>query len=512
MSIKEIKIKLLAVPAEKVAGAYNKYCQRPMASYSKAQQAEWLANQINMGTLIMSDVVNFGATYTVGAPVPAFEEPKATTSPLSDALGRHDQEIKSIKGAVDSLRISIENVSNLAANSLNALPSRAKIDALESVTARTEAEVLKHGEAIAGVAIEVTKLAKQIKDVPVPQEIDATIAVNTAVANAFKQFKESLAPAEAEAAAAKVDGLVIDRKPALDVFGVDVRDVKGRPVMVDIYNHPDSPAIDPDFIWTKDILEVILLAQDTGDNIWCGGERGTGKSETAKQFAACTGRNYVRMNFQKHTTVDDIAGGTGLVNGSTEFVPSAMLQGYMTPSTVVLLDEPTNADNAVLAFLNGLLERNSAVSVGGAVRRRAAGVMVFAADNTLGAGDATGNYLGLKTMNVALMDRFSYKPEFQFLPPSVESAALQKRTGCNQALADHVVAAWGAMRGKVATGDIICAPSIRGAMAFIKACARLKPVDAWQLTVVNGSAEESVPALQAIFSACIDSVLIEDNV
>ena len=522
MSVKTIKIQLLAVPSVTLAGAYNAYAVNSVASFTKAQQAEWLATQIHNGILTMHQVTAYAGshiapTWTPPPVVPA--APVVSGSPLSDALGRHEQEIKKIQGGYVTLESMIKGTQasiHGIANNVAGLPSASAVASIGVVAARAEAEAIKHGDAIHGVAVEVAKLSKAVKSIK-PQDIDAEAAVNAAVAGAFKQFKESLTPAETAAAAAQVDGLMVGRKTAQDVFGIDVRDVKGNHVMVDLYSHPSAPQVDPDFIWTEEVLTMMLMAQDADPkalpcNVWCGGERGTGKSETARQWAAMTGRNYVRFNVQKHTSVEEIAGAIGLVNGNTQFVMSDLLQAFTTPSSVILIDEPTNGDQAVLSFFNGLLEVNSAVSIGGAVRRRAAGVMVFAADNTLGAGDSTGNYLGLKTMNAALLDRFPFKPEFTYLDPYVESAAIQKRTGCNDVLANHVVAAWSAMRGKVSSGDIICAPSIRGAMAFIAACKRLKPVAAWQMTVVNGSAEESVPALQSIFSACIDSSLIQDNI
>jgi hypothetical protein len=524
MSIKTIKIQLLAIPSEKLAGAYRTYATNPVSTYSKPQMAEWLATQIHNGTLTMVQVTQYAGSYIppTWTPPPVVDH-SASNATIAKAFPSTpiDVAVNAVVKAqadINALRsnlATLANQSNTLENRINSLNQT--VIAHSSVASRTESTVLTQGQTLSKIEASLSDVTKAIDALKSATDIDAEPAVNAAVAAAFKRFKDGLTATEVIAIESKVDGLLVDRKTAQDVFGVDVRDMKGNHVMVDLYNHPNAPAIDPDFIWSEEVLKTLLMVQDadpsaTPANMWCGGERGTGKSETARQFAAMTGRNYVRVNFQKHTTVDDIVGGLGLVNGSTEFVPAPLLQGFITPSTVVLLDEPTNADQAVLAILNGLLEVNSACSLGGVVRRRGAGVMVLGADNTMGAGDATGNYLGLKTMSAALMDRFPFKPEFDFLPMTVESLAIQKRTGCNQVLADHVVAAWHAMRGKVATGDIICAPSIRGAMAFIKACERVDPQTAWQLTVVNGSAEESVPALQAIFSACIDRLLIQDNI
>jgi MoxR-like ATPase len=158
-----------------------------------------------------------------------------------------------------------------------------------------------------------------------------------------------------------------------------------------------------------------------------------------------------------------------LENGATVFKDGDFLRAFTTPATVILLDEITNADPAALATLNGFLEPNSAVSYGGAVRRRAAGVLVFAADNTLTNGDDSGRYAGTRQMNSALADRFSRVIAFKHLDIADEIAAVVKHIGCTDDLAEHVLKAVHACRSKVASGDIIDAPSIRQVMAFIRA-------------------------------------------
>jgi MoxR-like ATPase len=96
-----------------------------------------------------------------------------------------------------------------------------------------------------------------------------------------------------------------------------------------------------------------------------GGTRAQGKSETARQFAAYTGRSFVRINFHKFTTTEDYVGAIGLEDGQTVFKQGDFLKAFTSPSTVILLDEVTNADAGELATLNGFLRPNSAVTYGG---------------------------------------------------------------------------------------------------------------------------------------------------
>jgi MoxR-like ATPase len=185
---------------------------------------------------------------------------------------------------------------------------------------------------------------------------------------------------------------------------------------------------------------------------------------------------------------------------------------YATPSTVILLDEVTNADAGELAPLNGYLEPKAAVNFGGLTHRRAQGVLVFAADNTFGNGDESGRHAGTRVQNSALVDRFARVIQFQFLPHASEVDAICRHTGCSEQLAGHVVNAITVCREKVESGDIIDAPSIRSAMAFIRALRVLPVRDAWQTAVVSRQPSESATVLNAIFATSLDLDLISDNI
>jgi MoxR-like ATPase len=329
-------------------------------------------------------------------------------------------------------------------------------------------------------------------------------AVAKVVADAFKPFEKAVKAAGAEAVVADLASVrVVETKTCAEAFGVEVLDVKGNPLTVDIWNDPAAPAVDPHFIWTADILQHLILSQDTGENVWFGGPKGTGKSETARQFAAVTGRAFTRINFHKYTSAEDYIGAVGLESGQTVFKRGDFLSAFTHPSTVILLDEVTNADPGELAPLNGFLEPNSAVSFGGSVQTRAPGVLVFAADNTLGNGDDSGRYAGTRQMNSALIDRFSRVVQFDYLPIDSEAEALVRHTGCNQKLALHILHAVRVARSQVRTGEVIDAPSIRSVIAFIRAL-RVLPIDkAWATTIAARQPAESLPGLSAIYASCI---------
>lgn len=422
---------------------------------------------------------------------------------------------------IEQGNISVDSIKTCAPMADSVGVDNAALEATANAAGRAEAVALDAINKVTIVAQSVSTVAKQIDDLTAAVR-SATVAsqsnldegkinaeVASAIAKAFKPFVQSVKDAKAEVVVGNaVKATVVDRKSALDVFGIDVRNAKGNPLMVDIWDAQDAPSIDPNFVWQEGILKHLLLSQNTGENVWFGGQKGTGKSETARQFAARTGRSYTRINFHKYTTADDYAGAVGLENGATVFKKGAFLEAFTSPSTIVLLDEISMADAGELATLNGFLEPNSAVNYGGFVHRRAQGVLVFAADNTMTNGDTSGRYAKTQSMNSALADRFARVIEFKYLSKEQEVQALTLHTGCQKQLAEHVVNAISAARAKVSTGDVIDAPSIRSALAFIRALDVLDVDEAWESTITSRQPEESRTALDAIKAAYINASVL----
>lgn len=338
----------------------------------------------------------------------------------------------------------------------------------------------------------------------VKQAIQST--VEQALGPIIKAAKADKAVAAKVKAAAKAPQV----KTVAEVFGVDLRDIKGAPLTVEHWADPEAPAVDPTYIWQPAILRALVIGAKTGTNVWLGGEKGTGKTQAAMQWAARTGRAFTRINFHKYTSAEEYLGATGLVNGQTQFVPGAFLSAYTRPGSIVLLDEVTNADPGELAPLNGALERGTPrVNIGGQEWVRAPGVMVIAADNTMTNGDASGRYAGTRVMNSALADRFGYVVPVTWLPPAQESDALVRLTGCAPTLADLVVKVLTFCRAKAASGDLVDAPSIRSAMAWIEAMPAMGVRQAWDIAVAARQPAESAVQLESIYTAQVNPQAFE---
>jgi len=467
----------------------------------KTAAAGELAGLIARGDITL-DAVMAHAPQT-SAPAPAKGAPEVAA--MQNQLLQHGSALSNISTGMDDLRVYHKRLESTVASQMNQLGNdqqllKGYIDKLDTFAGQAITEMTKRTDLLKDMVDDLSKTQRVTDPAEVASEVRA------AVAQAFKPFALQVALAGAESVVGEMVAVSrVDRKPAVEVFGVEVKDAKGNDLMVDIYDDVNAPAVDPNFVWSESILKHLLLSQTTGENLWFGGEKGTGKSETVRQFAAKTGRGYCRINFHKYTTSEDYIGSVGLENGQTVFKEGDFLRAFTHPATLILLDEITNADPAALATLNGFLEPNSAVSFGGAVRRRASDVLVFAADNTLTNGDETGRYSGTRSMNSALADRFSRVIAFKHMTLDKEVEAVMRHTGCKDGLARLVLKAVHACRAKVETGDIIDAPSIRSVLAFIRSVGVLGVDEAWATSIGNRQPSESATAIEGIKAAYISA-------
>jgi MoxR-like ATPase len=483
INIAQIKNEILKLPIARVMGAWYLYGDsRPLlgsVSNQKNTAADLLAEAVTLNKLTL-DSIRTAPPFTPPASAPVGADPAVVAvagRAASDALDA----LQAVQALKDALKSDLTHIS-----------ARLSIESTDRQF--DQAQIKTSIEKLAQVKVDDRKVEE---------------AVAKVVADAFAPFKQAVEAAGAQAVIADLSSVrVVGTETCLDAFGVNVLDRNGNQLSVDIWNDPTAPAVDPNFIWTEGILQHLLLSQDTGESIWFGGPKGTGKSETARQFAAVTGRAFTRINFHKYTSAEDYIGAVGLENGQTVFKRGDFLSAFTHPSTVILLDEVTNADPGELAPLNGFLEPNSAVSFGGAVQRRAPGVLVFAADNTLGNGDDSGRYAGTRSMNSALVDRFARVVQFAYLPLSSEVEAIVRHTGCDAKLAEHIMVAVQIAREKVQTGEVIDAPSIRSVIAFVRAL-QILPIDkAWATTIAARQPVESLPGLTAIYLSSISEETI----
>lgn len=491
---------LLALPGAQLARAANLIIGP--AERTKVEAAQALATEVSRGTVSMDQVRQAASStplqtpavpVTLGKPQPAFQPPRAAPPSPPPQVDPRIEATAQVAARTEAEVLSLATeVRRINGNLTGVAQAVAQAKVLAEASDRASATIW------AGIKAEIETL----RDAGPAINAEIAAQVRTALAPLIAQATPETAPAIVAATAAP-----IARASCLQAFGVDLRDAQGGPAMVDLWDDPEAESIDPAYIWTESLLRRLILGTEC--NVWLGGPKGTGKSEALRQFAARTGRKFVRINFRKYSTQEDYIGATGLDGGKTGFQPGPFLRAFTHSGCVILLDEVSNTDPGELAPLNGLLEPRAAVTIGGSVWRRAPGVVIAAADNTLGTGDQSGRYAGTRGMNSALMDRFGLVSRMDYLPRKLEIDALVRHTGCTQALAEHVMDAIQVCRSKVDTGEVIDAPSIRSAVAFIRAL-RLMPVDeAWADCIIARQPVESHPALAAVYTATINPAIIK---
>lgn len=441
-------------------------CVRPPFSFDKISSKE-------KAVIVLSMAIHQGQTTVAAVQAAATQETAATTTLTGAATA-------SAAARAEAVALESKAIAEKTADQLGAL--------------------MQQGSAIATAVETLSRDLGTLRDIKsdpravaaaIQAEVDKQLKVVVKAAKANKTIESVIAATRAPTV-----------KTVAEVFGLNILDIKGNPLTVEHWADPEAPAIDNTYIWQESIVRALVTSAATGTPLWFGGDKGTGKTQAAMQWAARTGRAFTRINFHKYTSAEEYLGATGLVNGQTQFVPGAFLDAYTRPGSVILLDEITNADPGELAPLNGALERGTTrVNIGGREWNRAPGVMVIAADNTLANGDASGRYSGTRVMNSALADRFGYIVPVTWLPRDQEIDALVRLTGCQHKLATLVVSMLAACRSKAADGDLVDAPSIRSAIAWIEAMPVLGVRAAWDISVASRQPSESAVALEAIFQS-----------
>lgn len=509
---------LMGLPMGVIAAAYWGATGQASTN-SKTQMVAALAALIDKGSISMADVRRLGNRSAPPTPAQA-QQVRPQPAPANDALRQVQMEaaktasdLRTLDNTVSTMGRDISGLDQRLGNlgqqqaSMSARVAQLGTD-IANLGGKMDAQAQAAAAEAKSLRAQVQTLADTVGRVNVPVD-ELRAAMRQAIDDAWAPIRIA---AEANGTQAQVQAQVagpVGRASALDVFGIDARDARGRPLMFSTWGHADAPPVDSCHIWTEGTLRFLALAEATGRNIWLAGPAGVGKTQTAEQWAARSGRMFRRFVFTRYATADDFLGATGLKDGSTEFAPGPVLDAFRTPGAICLLDEPATGNPAAMSVLNGLLEGAAKIAYGPQVWHRGAGMVFLGADNSNGQGDSGGRFAGVQAMNTAFMDRFAFVVPCTYLNPTAEAEALRRHTGCTQAMADHVIAAFTVARSKVEAGDLIDPPTFRQAIAFTQACSVLPVTQAWATTVAARQPAESQVALAQVFSACIDEALIQ---
>ena len=446
--------------------------------------------------------------YRLGLPQCATKAEALTA--LADVLARGLITVADIKNApltaINKASATLPDELNNVINEVAALQSKAS----DSLAA---SNVLKD---------HVIDLTRKVQDeVAAIQGVDydkVNKTIRSAVADLFETFKQadqfpSIAPTVA-AAYPKTQ-----REEAHFLFDGDLTytDDEGNTVdfstfEVEVWDDPAAPAIVPDYIFNPAALHQTLIALSTTipHNTWLGGERGTGKTEFVTQVAARLKRRLFRINFDEGLERSEFIGSNTIENGNVVWKAGTLTQAIRHAGSIILLDEVGFARAQNISPLHAVTERtvHRALVIAETGERIpvSTGVVFFAADNSSGHGDESGNFAGVREQNSAFLDRFSYTLRFEYLREDDEVALITKRTGLRADATRSLVKFANVARAKARAGLLTQPPSLRQLFAWASAVQEGMPVGlAFNNAIVNKFPADCEAELRGAYAASIDS-------
>lgn len=345
-------------------------------------------------------------------------------------------------------------------------------------------------------------------------------AVRKEIAKVFESFKKVTPVEELSAIASTLP--VLTRKKASEVFDGDLfYDIDGERVdfsnlEVDVWNDVHAPKRVNDYVFQPRHLHfaLIALANELPHNLWLGGERGTGKTEFVTQLASRLGRRLFRINFDEAIERAEFIGGNTIESGNVVWKEGIVTQAIQYTGALVLFDEIGFARAQNLAVLHSVCERSPHRSITIAETGKriavASNVAFFVADNSLGYGDTSGNFAGVRDMNTAFIDRFSYTLKFNYLSAPEEVALITKRSGISKDVASILVKFANSAREKAQAGVLTQPPSIRQLFAWADAIKDGLPVGlAFENAIINKFPADCESELRGLYTALIDVVKLK---
>lgn len=198
------------------------------------------------------------------------------------------------------------------------------------------------------------------------------------------------------------------------------------------YTTPDvyTPKINPDFEFDPAAVWAVLLGMDCDDHILIAGPTGSGKSELVKQIAARLNYNYLPVNFNGEMLPQHFIGSLSLDEKKQVVyryytVPIAL----RWPGAFLVLEEWDTAENESALALQRVLEQPSMLVIAEnqhEIIYRHPYNRIFATANTVGMGDETGLYSGVKHRNYSQINRFGVTIRMDYLKPDAEKRMLLK--------------------------------------------------------------------------------------
>lgn len=321
-----------------------------------------------------------------------------------------------------------------------------------------------------------------------------TVYVNAPVAGA---------PGDAPVIVAKPTGKSVTWKEAFRVKGA----LGDRTAQLWDGAHPDTPKVDPLYVWPERQTAIALSEIADGQNVFLFGPAGTGKTQWCEQLAATLGRPFALISCDNATDGPTLVGMTVPQGDSVRWQDGQLTRAIQIPGCVVLIDEPSVArPGALFAMQNVLANRVLWIAETGRRVQVARGVTFIAADNTSGmGGGARRGYTDTNRLNAAYLDRFGARVRFEYLPEKDEARIIASRTGCTKELAMLLTKAATLTRTLADSEQLTSGIGLRRLLAWARLLSRGHDVGyAFECAVINAAPEQDHETLRQQCALAID--------
>jgi len=272
--------------------------------------------------------------------------------------------------------------------------------------------------------------------------------------------------------------------------------------------HPDTPDIDPLYVWQEAPTVIALTQLARGRNVYAFGPAGTGKTQWAEQLAARLRRPFALISCDAATDGPTLVGMTVPKGDTVAWQDGQLTRAIQIPGCVICIDEPSIArPGALFAMQDVLANRRLWISETGRRVEVAHGVMFIATDNTNGmGGGARRGYTDTQRLNLAFLDRFGARPRFGYLPEDREARVIVARTGCTPDLARLLVSAATLTRAAADQEQVTNGIGLRRLLAWAELLTDGVDVgDAFDACILNAAPDQDRETLRQQCALAIDA-------
>ena len=272
--------------------------------------------------------------------------------------------------------------------------------------------------------------------------------------------------------------------------------------------HPDTPDIDPVYVWQEAPTVIALTQIARGRNVYAFGPAGTGKTQWAEQLAARLRRPFALISCDAATDGPTLVGMTVPKGDTVAWQDGQLTRAIQIPGCVVCIDEPSIArPGALFAMQDVLANRRLWISETGRRVEVAHGVVFIATDNTNGmGGGARRGYTDTQRLNLAFLDRFGARPRFGYLPEDREARVIVARTGCTHELAKLLVSAATLTRAAAEQEQVTNGIGLRRLLAWAELLTDGVDVDeAFDACILNAAPDQDRETLRQQCALAVDA-------